>query len=544
MKDQKIILNWKIIAGLSGGIIIALVWKFALLYTGVFPFNSDEAIVGLMARHILNGELPIFFYGQAYMGSLDAFLVSAGFLIFGESVQAIRYIQIFLYCGVLLTTFWLSSLVLRSYLAALISVFLLSIPTINMTLYTTVSLGGYVEALLIGNLILCIGFLSAIVIKGENNFKKSLLLLIGWGFLAGLGLWANGITLVFSIPVGAFLAYTIWQHEKTSKGILLLVSVLIGSIIGATPWLVYAVQNSPSQLMQELFGSAVAVEGGSWIAQVFAHTVSFILLGIPVTLGLRPPWEVRWLVLPMIPFVLFFWILVIRFGKRSKFKTTNDIDWFRLVLASVAACLILMFIFTHFGVDPSGRYFLPLSIVLAVFGGDFIDRGIIKKIWKWMALCLIISFQLIGTIQCMQRNPPGITTQFDASAVVDHLYDNELINFLKSKNETRGYSNYWVSYPLAFLSQEELIFTPKLPYHQDLRYTSRDDRYPPYGEIVTQSERTTLITTKNPSLDKRIRALLLEKKMEWKEKVIGDYRVFYALTAIIQESDFHFLDQP
>src|SRR6478672_2609190 len=31
--------------------------------------DSDEAIVGLMARHILHGrELPIWYYGQAYMG--------------------------------------------------------------------------------------------------------------------------------------------------------------------------------------------------------------------------------------------------------------------------------------------------------------------------------------------------------------------------------------------------------------------------------------------------------------------------------------------
>jgi hypothetical protein len=36
------------------------------------PLNSDEAVVGLMARHILDGKRPVFYYGQAYMGSLDA----------------------------------------------------------------------------------------------------------------------------------------------------------------------------------------------------------------------------------------------------------------------------------------------------------------------------------------------------------------------------------------------------------------------------------------------------------------------------------------
>ena len=69
-------------------------WKAFLLVRDVVPFNADEAVVALMARHILQGARPIFFYGQAYMGSLDAYLVAAGFLIFGEQVWVVRLIQI------------------------------------------------------------------------------------------------------------------------------------------------------------------------------------------------------------------------------------------------------------------------------------------------------------------------------------------------------------------------------------------------------------------------------------------------------------------
>ena len=52
-------------------------WKLILLSMNAFPFNADEAVVALMARHALQGNIPIFFYGQAYMGSLDALLVAA-----------------------------------------------------------------------------------------------------------------------------------------------------------------------------------------------------------------------------------------------------------------------------------------------------------------------------------------------------------------------------------------------------------------------------------------------------------------------------------
>ena len=50
-------------------VFVAAGLKCALLLTGRIPFNSDEAIVALMARHINQGNLPIFFlwsglYGQ------------------------------------------------------------------------------------------------------------------------------------------------------------------------------------------------------------------------------------------------------------------------------------------------------------------------------------------------------------------------------------------------------------------------------------------------------------------------------------------------
>ena len=79
---------------LPGILLVALLLKGILLYVGVVSFDSDEAVVGLMARHILQGARPIFFYGQAYMGSLDAYLVAGAFALLGESVLAVRVVQL------------------------------------------------------------------------------------------------------------------------------------------------------------------------------------------------------------------------------------------------------------------------------------------------------------------------------------------------------------------------------------------------------------------------------------------------------------------
>ncbi len=529
---------------LGMGIAVSAAWKLILISFDSFPFNADEAIVALMARHILNGEVPIFFYGQAYMGSLDAFLVALSFLLVGEKINAIRYVQIFLYCGVLLTTFWLSILIFKSRLAAIFSIFLLVIPTVNMTLYTTVSLGGYGEALLIGNLILCIGFLITNKRSKPFSFVTKAFLFFLWGLFFGLGLWANGLTLVYSLPMGLFLLFWIIREKEDRRIALFLLAIILGGLIGASPWISYAVNNSFNQLFQELLGSAVSVEGGSWFKQVALHTLNFVLFGIPVILGFRPPWEVRWLVLPLIPIVGGFWFLVIKDAVVNFREARGGKRWQLLLPASVILIIVILFIFTHFGVDPSGRYFLPINVILALFAGFYIDQGISKTILKVVALVLIIGFQILGTIQCLQRIPPGMTTQFDTSTVINRDHDAELIEFLRSTNETRGYSNYWVSYPLAFVSGEELIFTPRLPYHQDLRYTPRDDRYAPYTRIIDQSEKIALITTRNDKLEELIRNFLLERGITWDERRIGDYLVFYDLSAKIDIKDLQLLFQP
>ena len=190
----------------------AAVLKIILLAGNVIPFNSDEAVVALMARHILRGERPVFFYGQAYMGSLDAWLVAAGFWIFGQHVWVIRLVQILLYLLVILTTALLGRIIFGSWKVGILAAWLVAIPTVNVTLYTTASLGGYGEALLIGNLLLLIGWqISQGRDSAKGEFQSFLWFL--WGFLAGLGIWAFGFTLIYSIPVGIYMVIYPWSRS-------------------------------------------------------------------------------------------------------------------------------------------------------------------------------------------------------------------------------------------------------------------------------------------------------------------------------------------
>lgn len=509
-------------------------WKAWLMIAEVVPFNSDEAIVALMARHILQGERPIFFYGQAYMGSLDAWLVAAGFALFGQNIWVIRLVQTILYIGTIITTF----LVLKDWFgekAGLIGAALLAIPPVNMTLYTTASLGGYGEALLLGNIILWLGWrIRNYLVKQEiPSAKKQAALLILFGLVAGLGIWANALTGIYILPVGLFLAVVMIQYRGWKFCAAGLGWILLGSAVGASPWIVFAVNHDLGLLIQEMFGSAVAVESSGYFSRVIQHLVNFVVLGVPAAIGMRPPWEVQWLALPLIPFVLVIWTGVMITAIRNIRKNTEA----RSVFSLIWGCLGLFvagFLFTSFGVDPSGRYFLPAFFFLVLIAAYVFQEWVNRFRWGWIPLAVILVFQIWGNIQCANVNPPGLTTQFYEPARVDHREMDNLISFLKTEQEMRGYTNYWVSYPLAFQSQEELIFIPRLPYHPDFRYTERDDRYEPYEQLVNEADHVAYITTRNPALDDYLREKFLEMGLSWKERKIGEYLVFHQLSRSVR----------
>jgi hypothetical protein len=310
-------------------------------------------------------------------------------------------------------------------------------------------------------------------------------------------------------------------------------------LIGALPWLAEALKQGPSLYIQELSGSAI--EGASssnyWRA-VVSRMFNLLLLGGTVIFGMRPPWEARWLALPLLPFALAFWMTVVAYAIMRLRETGSD-RMGRWLLAGVAGMLLVGFILTPFGADPSGRYFLPLAVPMALFAADLLagPKSRVSHPWRIAVLAAILAFNIWGTYQSALRNPPGLTTQFDRVSWIDHSYDQPLLDFLEEQGEYRGYTNYWVAYPLAFLSEERLIFIPKLPYHEDFRYTPRDNRYAPYNHDVALSTRVAYITTNHAALDDELRQAFRTHGITWREKRFGNYLVYYALSAPVRPDE-------
>jgi hypothetical protein len=68
----------------------AAAWRLVLVSFPETTLNSDNALYGLMARHMLRGEFPLFTWGQDYMGTLESAVGAFFYAIFGTGYRALQ----------------------------------------------------------------------------------------------------------------------------------------------------------------------------------------------------------------------------------------------------------------------------------------------------------------------------------------------------------------------------------------------------------------------------------------------------------------------
>ncbi|MER6594457.1 DUF423 domain-containing protein, partial [Micromonospora purpureochromogenes] len=121
-------------------------YRLALLLGDTPRTNSDEATMGLAALHIARGEdFPVFFYGQAYMGALEAYLAAPLVASAGPSVLALRLPLLALYALFLLLSWRLTRRLGGDRWFALLVVGLLALGADRIVKNQLIAGGGYPE---------------------------------------------------------------------------------------------------------------------------------------------------------------------------------------------------------------------------------------------------------------------------------------------------------------------------------------------------------------------------------------------------------------
>ncbi len=240
----------------------AVFLRFLLICANWPVTNSDEATMGLMARHIAyNGELPTFFYGQYYMGPMEAYIGAVLFHLFGSSTFTLRLGLILLFALFLVTLYYLTSL-LYSKKFALAMVALFSLGSNDVILHQLKGIGGYPELvfltalilLLVAHLSLSSSHETVTTGAGEQGLAparepntrdtlarvtsqrwRRLLLYASLGVVMGFTLWTDQLILPILATSGLTLLL-FCRRELFRWGGL---SLLLGFIVGAFPMIRY-----------------------------------------------------------------------------------------------------------------------------------------------------------------------------------------------------------------------------------------------------------------------------------------------------------------
>ena len=189
-------------------ITFALLLRILLVSLGWPPTNSDEGTMGIMALHIAyHGEHPVLYYGQNYMGAIEAYLGALFFHLLGASLFTSRLGTLLLFSLFLASTYLLTSL-LYTKKFALVVLILLSLGSNTMFVWEIYAKGGSTQTLLFGSLSFLFAAWLALS-RGQNLSSGRRWLRYacygGWGLAIGLGLWSDMIVVPYFAMSALFL---------------------------------------------------------------------------------------------------------------------------------------------------------------------------------------------------------------------------------------------------------------------------------------------------------------------------------------------------
>ncbi len=249
-------------------------------------FNSDEGTMGIMALHIASrGDHPVFYYGQHFMGTLDAYLAAGVFRVLGSSILTLRGSMLLLYVPFLLVMYGLTRLLYSKQMAlgCLLILSLGSIPILILEVSPLV----YADILMLGAcafLLACGLVLSASPQPGQKGRGWRVLGYGCWGVVAGLGVWSDPLVLPYVAAAGLLLLVWCWRELVFQMGGLCL---LLGWLVGAAPLLLYNLSAPAGQdsLSIVLAQAHPVTSGPGQFTPLSRHLINTILYNIPTATG-------------------------------------------------------------------------------------------------------------------------------------------------------------------------------------------------------------------------------------------------------------------
>ncbi|MER6587793.1 DUF423 domain-containing protein [Micromonospora chalcea] len=264
----------------------AVGYRLALLFADVPPTNSDEATMGLAALHIARGDgFPVWFYGQAYMGTLEAYLAAPLIALAGPSVLVLRLPTLALYALFLLLSWRLTRRLGGDRWYALLVVAVLALGADRVVKNQLIAGGGYPELNPAGAALALLTVGLCVTGAGARLPRWA-----AWGLIAGVLLWVDPLILPYVLTLGALLVAWRWRELAGRAGVVLAGALLLGT----APMLVDSLRHGRNPV------AAVLAAGGTGASADWADRLyGGLVLGPPLAMGFCSPgrcatWQLWW----------------------------------------------------------------------------------------------------------------------------------------------------------------------------------------------------------------------------------------------------------
>jgi hypothetical protein len=306
--------------------VVARVWLIVHTH-GVM--DGDEATVGIQAEHILRGEFPVYYYGQAYLGNIQAYVIAFIFLFTGPRVWAMRIEPVLTSLLIVYLTWHFASVLARAArLGKRASAFFILVATLVAAfapLYDVVEemrvTGGYIESFAVMLWLLLCAF--RLVERWQQQARRGELAWrwVGTGFLVGLGLWIDPLT------VYAYAACALWiggyvlgelirrgrpeirqTRLELGKEALLSLWGVPAALTGFTPGLIWGAQNGWANL-RYIFQNSGGASTGNRLHTILKVQEVYVTCLAPRALGGALPTQPD--VTPAHPRILTFGLVVV-----------------------------------------------------------------------------------------------------------------------------------------------------------------------------------------------------------------------------------------
>ena len=340
-----------------------LAYRMYLLVNDVPPTNSDEATMGLAALHVAQGrDYPVFFYGQAYLGTLQAYLTAPLMRVLGPSLIVLRLPPLLFYLA-FATGMYLLTRRLHTPGLALFVVAVLALGSDRTIKDQLIGGGGYPEInaaavwLILGSLAL---------VSGRTRRRTPVL--ASWGVVAGLLFWVDWLILPYLAAAAAVLLAGWWPRAGGGNRLGAAATVVAGFAVGAAPLIAFNLTHPPAQNSLRVF---LRLSHSSATTGIDQHLYGGLAFGIPMGTGVCAPnrcdpWQTWWAAAYVVLLAVAA-VLAVRRLRRAADREDRGRAIGRLALLGAAAVSLATYVYSDAAATSpieSARYLTPAFISL------------------------------------------------------------------------------------------------------------------------------------------------------------------------------------